>query len=152
MSRLNRRIDNVNTIEDIIDLVYAAALRLTGDSPKGEVLARKALKAAVKQDNTPNVRTALQCLCAVFKKESAGKPVLKHSGQNCSSCNNYTFDVQGIQKALLCLGPGERLVLILREMWGLSYAEISFITGMNEKEVSKTLASGRWSLRNCFDL
>lgn len=52
-----------------------------------------------------------------------------------------------IQEALLYLQPKERLLVVLRDILGLNYAEIADLTGLEKNDVVCLLSAGRWSLR-----
>ena len=55
---------------------------------------------------------------------------------------------QDIRKALLGLGPDQRVLIELRHFQGFSYREIAFIVGLSEKKVKSRLFASRMQLRD----
>jgi RNA polymerase sigma-70 factor (ECF subfamily) len=53
-----------------------------------------------------------------------------------------------IEKAIAGLPVPQRAVVILRDIEGLSYEEISDITGYNQGTVKSKLSRARWALRD----
>ena len=53
-----------------------------------------------------------------------------------------------IKKAINALPEEQNRVVVLRDIQGLSYEEIAFITGLNLGTVKSRLARGRLELRN----
>ncbi len=51
-----------------------------------------------------------------------------------------------IQEALLYLPPIERLLVVLKDILGLTYAEMADLTGLEKSDVSCLLSMGRLSL------
>ena len=55
-----------------------------------------------------------------------------------------------VRQVLLCLSPNRRAALILREVYGLSGAEVGRVLGMNETTVRTTLHRAREQFRSLY--
>jgi RNA polymerase sigma-70 factor (ECF subfamily) len=56
-----------------------------------------------------------------------------------------------LRKALTTLGPGDRMIVLMREMEGLSTREVASITGMSEANVKTRLHRARVLLRQSLE-
>ena len=66
----------------------------------------------------------------------------------CSSSANESADRLFLREALSSLGEIERQVFLMRELGGLSYAEIAAITGLSAGTVRNRIYRARMSLRD----
>lgn len=152
MSKPCRALDHVRSTEDIINQIYSTAYRLTGQRRGAEALVIKALKTTVKRKNKLTAQAALEDLCVSFMQNNHmqnNHPAAKQDFKTPRSATSHrVVNAEQVQKALLYLEPVERLVLLLREMWRLSYGEIAHLTGLNKEKVAEVLARGRRRLRD----
>ncbi|MBF0515526.1 MAG: sigma-70 family RNA polymerase sigma factor [Nitrospirae bacterium] len=56
--------------------------------------------------------------------------------------------ISAVEKAVTALPVAQRLVVVLRDMEGLSYEEIASVTGFNQGTVKSKLSRGRQALRD----
>jgi len=101
----------------------------------------------IDRNESLSLKSALKGLCTAFLKKPRQEPN-KGSSCNRSVSGDRKVCIQQVQQALLCLPPGEMLVVILREMWWLSYLEIAALAGLDENAVANLLAAGRRGLRS----
>ena len=149
MSKSGGALDKIDSTEQIINRIYATAFRLTGKHRSAEALSIKAVNAAINGKETLTLQSALSGLCTSYLNNPGPVPLKNFNSQR---NNPYHREVtaEQIQQALLCLEPTERLVIVLREMWQLSYWEIANLTGLDKNKVAEVLAQGRLRLRNYF--
>ena len=143
MPKLREMSKRGNSSEQVVNFLYNTGYRLTGSHGKTQELLKGVLNAL---NGNINLNTALKSLCLIYINNaisSPGKNIPKDK-RNLSQKNNSS---NRVQEALLTLPPTERLILVLREVLGLDYAEIAGIIGMEETAVSRLLNTGRWELR-----
>jgi len=102
----------------------------------------------INNKETLTLQPALKSLCTLFLN-NPGPVQLKNFD---SQRNNPYLEVspEQIQQALLYLELTDRLVIVLREMWQLSYWEIAGLSGLDKNKMAEVLAQGRLRLRNYF--
>jgi len=142
-------LDKVESTEQIVNRIYATAFRLTGKRHSAKELTIKAINAAINKKENLTLQSALKGLCASFL-HNPSPVMLKGFEAKKSISSHREVNAEQIQQALLYLQPMERLVIVLREMWHLSYWEISRLVGLDKKEVAKELAQGRLRFKNYF--
>jgi len=129
--------------EQIVNLLYNTGFRLTGSHRKTQALLKDVFNDL---NGNINLNTALKNLCLIYRNKTTTS-----SGENLpKDINSSPIKVNStnkIQEALLTLPPAERLILVLREILGLNYAEIVEFTGMEKTDVTRLLNTGRWVLR-----
>ncbi|MFA7468496.1 MAG: sigma factor-like helix-turn-helix DNA-binding protein [Desulfotomaculaceae bacterium] len=143
MTKLEEMSKQGDSPEQIVNLLYNTGYRLTGSHKKTQELLKGVF---IELNGNINLSTALKNMCLIYRNKTTS-----------SSGKNFTKDKSGppikdnctnkIQAALLTLPPTERLVLVLREILGLNYAEIAGLTGMEKTAVTRLLSTGRWDLR-----
>lgn len=111
--------------EPSIKTVYNFAYRLSGNSGAARKLTEKAL---VKHVNNPCDNAAL------FKE--VWKDYLKYYKHM-----NFKGE-DSVQQGLLTLSPKLRCCVVLRNVLGCSYPQISTILGITEKEVGSLIGEG----------
>jgi len=132
--------------EQIVNLLYNTGYRLTGNHKKTQELLTSVFNA-LKGNMKLNI--ALRNMCLIYRNKatsSPGKNLPKNLPREKSSPSAKDNSTNKIQAALLTLPPTERLVLVLREVLGLSYAEIAEMTGIEKIAVTRLLNTGRWGL------
>ncbi|WP_006523802.1 RNA polymerase sigma factor [Desulfoscipio gibsoniae] len=147
MPKLGEMFKQGNSSEQIVNLLYNTGYRLTGSHKKTQELLKGVFKAL---DGDINLNTALINLCLIYRnKATTGwTPNLpKDLPRAKSSPPTKDNSTNKIQAALLTLPPTERLVLVLRDILGLSYVEIAEMTGIEKIAVTRLLNTGRWELR-----
>ncbi|MCG8402108.1 MAG: hypothetical protein MJA84_10985 [Firmicutes bacterium] len=134
-----------NTPEITLNILYATGFRLTGNHQSTKKLVQKAV---LRPCNIPSPEpgTAIKNLCLAFLEEYANRPD-RHQTIKPYAMDVLARDVSGIQEAILRLEPGVRLAVVLRDIAGLSYAEIAEVTSSSEKEVSGRIAAARRDIR-----
>ncbi|MTI82705.1 MAG: hypothetical protein FH756_02160 [Firmicutes bacterium] len=149
MSKPGGALDKIESTEQIVNRIYTTAFRLTGKRRNAETVAIKAINAAINKKETLTLQSALSGLCISFLNNPGPVP-LKDFEAKRSNSYHREVNAEQIQQALLCLESIERLVIVLREMWQLSYWEIASLTGLDKDKVAEVLAQGRLRLRNYF--
>ncbi|HBX24515.1 MAG TPA: RNA polymerase subunit sigma-70 [Desulfotomaculum sp.] len=129
--------------EPIVNLLYNTGYRLTGSHRKTQELLKGVFNAL---NGNLNFNTALKNLCLIYRNKTTSSPG-KNLPQDKNSSSIKVKSTDKIQAALLTLPPAERLILVLREILGLNYAEIVEFTGMEKTDVTRLLNTGRWFLR-----
>ncbi|MFZ5633670.1 MAG: sigma-70 family RNA polymerase sigma factor [Bacillota bacterium] len=133
-----RYFGNEKFLENVLGLLYTTGFRLTGDHREAAGLVEGAISAIGTEDG---LYPALKELSRQYIEgaATARDRMVSADGQH----QGLSGREQLVQEALLHLPAGERLVVVLRDVLGLSYAEISEAAGMNEPAVARTLAVGR---------
>ncbi|WP_161822015.1 RNA polymerase sigma factor [Sporotomaculum syntrophicum] len=157
--------DTVQSHDKIFNLLYNTAYRLTGNHQLTAELIDISMSAWNRQGNRVHYRffnvfvreqsmernmwagNMLKNLCTAFIKKTA-VPVCGLE-QEAIPLKNYQLSRSRarIQEALLQLPPMERLLVVLRDILGLTYADIAELTGLRKSDVTGLLSAGRWSLR-----
>jgi len=131
--------------EGLLNLLYNIGFRLTGNHRDTTELVKCTINLK-NRDRNGGATSVLKCMCSVFMENH-----LKFKDEFMSYGNNGGTDSDNgaakIQAALLSLSPAERLLVVLRDVTGLDYSEISGVTGLEKTEVKRLLAAARWSLR-----
>jgi RNA polymerase sigma-70 factor (ECF subfamily) len=132
--------------EQIFNLLYNTGFRLTGNHRKTAELVKGAVTKLNGCREFDSI-TALKGLCSTFIQNCSGNSSENFpAGENSAIyCNANNADK--IQEALLHLPVMERLMVVLRDVLGLSYAEMAEMAGLEKPDVARLLSAGRWSLR-----
>ncbi len=133
--------------EQIVDLLYNTGYRLTGKHLETQELVEGVFNTL---NNNANLKTALKSMCLIYMNNTAsggGKNLNSSKVSSSSTLLDKGICTNKIQAALLALPPIERLVLVLREILGLNYADIAEITGCEKITVTRLLTAGRGALR-----
>lgn len=160
-----------NTVQadQIFKLLYTTGYRLTGShrltaelidvsinalNPQGQHWHNKLFKGIVRKQSgitDPGTSVMLKTLCTTF----LNKTTVVH-GRECTvvPLKTYEFSLSRphMQEVLLQLPPMERLLVVLRDILGLTYIEMAELTGLEKSEVAGLLSAGRWSLRELLDI
>ncbi len=134
--------------EQVVNLLYNTGYRLTGSHKRTQALLTSVFIAL---NGNINTNIALKNLCLIYMNKATYSPGKKLT-QDKSSPPVEENSTSKVQKALLKLPSTERLVLVLREILGLSCDEIAELTVMENMEVSRLLNTGRWALRKQLEL
>jgi len=129
---------NKSSLEKVLSLLYTAGFRLTGDHREAAGLVERAIGATGAEDGLYPALKELSRQYAGGAETARGRTVSAKSRSSVQSGRE-----QPVQEALLRLPAGERLVVVLRDVLGLSYAEIGEVAGLDEPAVARLLASGR---------
>ncbi|SFR00586.1 RNA polymerase sigma factor [Desulfoscipio geothermicus] len=143
MPKLGETFKQGDSPKQIVNLLYNTGYRLTGSHKETEELVKGVFDAL---NGNSNLNTALNNMCLMYMNKTtsgSGKNSLKDKSSTPTKGNS----TNKIQEALLTLQPAERLVLVLREILGLSYSEIAEMTGIEKMAVTRLLNTGRWALR-----
>lgn len=143
MSKLGQAVNHGNCVEQIVNLLYTTGYRLTGNHKSTQALLTGVFNAL---SCNINIKTALKNLCLLYINETTANPG-KKTPKGKSSSPARDNRTNKIQEALLTLPPTERLVLVLRDVLGLTYAEIAELSGMENTAVTRLMNAGRWALR-----
>jgi len=143
MPKLEEMSKQGNSPEQIVNLLYNTGYRLTGNHRKAQELLQGVFTAL---NGNINLNTALKNMCLIYRNKTRSS-LVKNLPQDKNSSLIKDNSTNKIQAALLTLPPTERLILVLREILGLNYAEIAELTGMEETAVTRLLRTGRWNLR-----
>ncbi len=149
MSKPGGALDKIDSTEQIVNRIYTTAFRLTGKSRSAEMLAIKAIKTVINNKETLTLQSALSGLCTSFLNNPGPVPLKNFDSQR-NNPYHREVNAEQIQQVLLCLEPLQRLVIVLREMWQLSYWEIASLNELDKNKVAEVLAQGRLRLRNYF--
>lgn len=133
--------------EQITNLLYKTGYRLTGNHKSTQALLADVFNVL---NRNINLNTALKNLCLIYINKTTAETG-KNFHKDKSSPPAQDNSTNKIQEALLTLPPLERLVLVLREVLGLDYAEIADMIGKENTAVTRLLHTGRWALRGQFD-
>jgi len=151
MPKLEEMSKQGNSSVQIANLLYNTGFRLTGSYKRTQELLTGVFNTL---NGNININTALKNLCLIYINQatsSQGKNLSnnlpKYSSKAKSSPVAKDNSAEKIQEALLTLPPTERLVLVLRDVLGLSYVEIAEITGIEKIAVTRLLNAGRCELR-----
>jgi len=144
MPKLDKTFKQGEYPEQIVNLLYNTGYRLTGKHLETQELVEGVFDTL---NNNANLKTALKSMCLIYMNNTAsgGKNLPKDN--NGSTLLDKGISTHKIQAALLALPPIERLVLVLREILGLNYADIAEITGCEKITVTRLLTAGRGALR-----
>ncbi len=141
--------DTVQSHDQIFNLLYTTAYRLTGNHQLTAELIDVSMKALNRQGRERNIgaRNMLKTLCTVFITKTAA--LVCGRKQKAIPLKYYQLSRSRaqMQEALLQLPPMERLLVVLRDILGLTYAEMAELTGLKKTDVAGLLSAGRWSLR-----
>ncbi len=165
MSGTSEVFNTVQSYDQIFNLLYTTGFRLTGNhrltaelidvsiyalNLQGRQGNNKFLKGLVRGKNT-GANAMLKTLCTAFIKKTT---LVCERGQVSAPFKTYEFSRSRsqMQVALLQLPPMERLLVVLRDILGLTYAEMAELTGMKKSDVADLLSEGRWSLRELIDV
>jgi len=125
-------------LEKVLGLLYTAGFRLTGNHREAAGLVEVAIGATGAGDG---LHPALKELSRQYTRVvPTARDRMVSAGNRPSG---QTGREQLVQEALLRLPAGERLVVVLRDVLGLSYAEIGEVAGLDDPAVACLLASGR---------
>jgi len=147
MPKLEEMSKQGNSSEQIVNVLYNTGYRLTGSHKKTQELLTGVFNII---NGNCNLNTALKNLCLIYVNEATpclGNNLPEHLSKEKNSHSANDNSTNKIQSALLTLPPAERLVLVLREVLGLSYVEIAEMTGIEKTAVIQLLNTGRWELR-----
>lgn len=125
-------------LEKVLGLLYTAGFRLTGNHREAAGLVEGAIGATgIENDLYPALKELSRQYTngAATARDRMAPASGRPSGQSGRE--------QLVQEALLRLPAGERLVVVLRDVLGLSYAEIGEVAGLDDPAVALLLASGR---------
>ncbi|MFZ5650310.1 MAG: RNA polymerase sigma factor [Bacillota bacterium] len=129
---------NERFLEKILGLLYTAGFRLTGDHREAAGLVEGAISVTGTEEG---LYPALKELSRQYTNGAA--TVRDRMAPASGRLSDQSGREQLVQEALLRLPAGERLVVVLRDVLGLSYAEIGEAAGLDEPDVARLLASGR---------
>lgn len=135
---------SARSFEELFSLLYTAGFRLTGDHQEAASLVEGAVSMATGEDR-PHAYLKMLCQEHVKRIEKARDKIISplHVPSGFQAGRE-----QLVQDALLCLPARERLVVVLRDVLGLNYAEIGKVADLDEPAVSRLLAAGRKILRD----
>jgi len=129
---------NESALEKVFGLLYTAGFRMTGDHREAAGLVKRTISAAGVEENLYPV---LKVMLRQYAGEGAtARDRMTPAGGRPSGQSRRDLLIQG---ALLQLPAGERLVVVLRDVLGLSYAEVGEVAGLDEPMVARMLAAGR---------
>ncbi len=135
---------NAKSPEKILSLLYATGYRLTGDHRSAAGLVEGVTSEVF---SGGNLQSALKALYREYvKKPERTRDKTVSPGRNVSG--SQSDRQQLVQEVLLHLPPTERLVVVLRDVLGLTYAEIAGVIDIGEPGVARLLAAGRKMLRD----
>jgi RNA polymerase sigma-70 factor (ECF subfamily) len=159
-----------NTVQadQIVKLLYTTGYRLTGNhrltaelidgsinalNLQGQHGRNKLFKGIVRKQSgrkIPGASIMLKTLCTTFLHKTTVVNGRKHTAV---PLRTYEFSPSKpqMQEVLLQLPPLERLLVVLRDILGLTYIEMAELTGLEKSEVACFLSAGRWSLRELLD-
>ncbi len=153
MSRTSKILNTVQSPDQILNLLYGTGYRLTGNHQ----LTAKLIDLTISELDLSNrqwklngnknksVNVIFKTLCTAFINKST---VVCGPDYIAAPLHNHKdFCKHQIQEALLYLPPMERLLVVLKDILGLTYVEIADLTGLEKSDVSCLLSMGRWSLR-----
>lgn len=138
MSDPGRGSTKAGSCEQVLNLLYHTGFRLTGNHDKTAELVTGTVAGINGRDKFDSI-TALRGLCSVFTRNYSGK------SSDTFCCN--TGNTDSVQQALLYLPAMERLMVVLRDVVGLTYTEMAEAAGLGKPDVARLLAAGRWLLR-----
>jgi len=162
-------INRVQSLDQIINLLYTTGYRLTGSHRlTAELIAvsidalnqpdqngrRNFFKGLIRKTNerkSQGTRVILKTLCTTFINKNA---VLGEREKLAVAWKTYKFSCSRpqLQAALLQLPPMQRLLVVLRDILNLNYAEMAELTGLEKSDVAGLLDAGRWSLRDLIEV
>jgi hypothetical protein len=125
------------SFEKVFNLIYTAGFRLTGDHREAAGLVEGVMGIIDKG----NLKAALKGLAGQYARRPG--TVRDRMAPAGSRPPGQSGPDQLVQQALLYLPSGERLLVVLRDVLGLSYAEIGEVAGLDEPAVTRLLAVGR---------
>jgi len=162
-------LNTVQSNDQIFNLLYTTGYRLTGNhrltaelievsisalNLQGRQSHNKLFKGLVRQQTgckNTFANALLKTLCSTF---ITNNKLVCGREQVTAPLKTYEFSRSRsqMQDALLELPPMKRLLVVLRDILGLTYAEMAELTGLEKCDVAGLLSAGRWSLRELIDL
>ncbi len=167
MSRTSEILNTVRSPDQIFKLLYITGYRLTANHQltaelidasisalnlQGRQGHNKLLKGLIRTlsgSNNIGVKAILKALCTAFINKTTVQCGRDHVTTPLPIYED--FCKPQIQEALLHLPPMERLLVVLKDILGLTYAEMADLTGLEKSDVSCLLSVGRLSLRELLD-
>ena len=127
----------------LIKQVYSVSVYLSGSKDTAEYLTKKAFNICIMEDLCINDRFLWKRFCTIALRNSC---VIGTRSNGIGTIGNNLREE--LPDAILSLPPDERLVLLLREVVGLSYEEISHCINCSKEKVITALTRGRGCLAN----
>jgi len=162
-------INTVQSHDQIINLLYTTGYRLTGSHQlTAELIAvsidalnqpdqnghHKFFKGLIRKTSerkSQGTQAILKTLCTNFINKNA---VLGEREQVAAAWHTLkgSRSKPQLQAALLQLPPMQRVLVVLRDILNLNYAEMAELTGLEKSDVAGLLDAGRWSLRELIEV
>lgn len=128
-------------IIQLINQVYTAGFYLSGSRDMAEHLTIQTFNLCKENDLYFQDQTQWKIFCTLYL--NGFSVVDKYPNRN--QIEGTSLE-EKLPNAILCLPPEDRLVLLLREIIGLSYEEISQCMNCSKERVSEILTRGRGHL------
>ena len=153
--------------EELVELthrrVYSLAYRLTGDRVEAEDVAQEAYLrmfrglAGFREEarfETWMHRIVTNCAISMMKRRGRFGDVLAEEPEDLpvpDTAASIVVERDSLSRAIAVLPPGQRVVLLLKDVYGLSFREIGEEVGIEEGAVKVRLHRARKRLRELLD-